>query len=161
MFIVANFQETAVIVIHLIGAISCFGVGTLYMIAQSWITYRMCPLFCSKRIGYIRISLAIGSIVCFLIALGFGIAAANTFHKYHPDLPTPRPWSRKDHQEGYVLHCISSVAEWLMAALHVGFLLSYSRDFEKIRVEMGVQPLVAHLDQSPIWRSLSDLSTSP
>uniref|UniRef100_A0A914RTT8 CWH43-like N-terminal domain-containing protein n=1 Tax=Parascaris equorum TaxID=6256 RepID=A0A914RTT8_PAREQ len=60
---------------------------------------------------------------------------------------------------GYELHCISAMAEWLLAVCNVAFLLSYSRDFEKIQVELGVQPLVAHLDQSPLWRSAADLGS--
>jgi len=40
----------------------------------------------------------------------------------------------------------------------MAFLLSYSREFEKIRVEFGVQPLVTHLDQSPAWQSTNDLT---
>jgi hypothetical protein len=150
MFIVANFQETAVIQIHLSGAFVCFGSGTFYMFLQTWISYRMHPLFVGRRIAYIRGIIAVASVVCFLIAVTFGVWAANTFHKYYPDLPTPRPWSKKTPHPGYELHCVSALAEWTLAVLNMCFILSYSRDFEKIRVELGVQPLVAHLDQSPL-----------
>ena len=44
-----------------------------------------------------------------------------------------------------------------MAVMNVSFLLSYSRDFEKIRVSMNTESLVAHLDHSPIYRSQEDL----
>lgn len=36
MFIVANFQETAVVRIHIFAAILCFGSGCAYMLLQSW-----------------------------------------------------------------------------------------------------------------------------
>lgn len=52
--------------------------------------------------------------------------------------------------QGYTLHCISAVAEWTLAILQISFFLSYSREFEKIRVSMLIQPLVTHLDHSPI-----------
>ncbi|KAH7732150.1 Frag1/DRAM/Sfk1 [Aphelenchoides avenae] len=162
MFIVANFQETAVIQFHLTGAFMCFGCGCIYMIIQTWITYRMHPLFVNRRIAYIRGAIALVSSVCFVLAVVLGVMASKTFHKYYPDVPSPRPW-RQHHPPlpGYDLHCISAVAEWTCAILNVCFLLSYSRDFEKIRVQLGVQPLVAHLDQSPMWPSTADLTASP
>lgn len=53
------------------------------------------------------------------------------------------------------------MAEWALALLNMAYILSFSRDFEKIRVDLRVNPLVGHLDQSPIWRSESDLSGTP
>ncbi|TMS36557.1 hypothetical protein L596_003696 [Steinernema carpocapsae] len=48
MFIVANFQETAVIQIHMGGAIVCFGGSCLYMLMQAAITWLMYPTFVSR-----------------------------------------------------------------------------------------------------------------
>ncbi|KAI6216031.1 hypothetical protein M3Y94_00455600 [Aphelenchoides besseyi] len=161
MFVVANFQETAVIRIHLFGAFVCFGGGCLYMIGQTWISHLMYPLFAGRRIAYIRSAISAVSILAFFTALIFGILAANRFHKSHPDEPTPRPWNHRKHQEGYELHCISAIAEWTLAIMHTLFLLSFSRDFEKIRCEFNVLPLVNHLDSSPIWGSETDLQGQP
>ncbi|VDM98629.1 unnamed protein product [Thelazia callipaeda] len=159
MFIVANFQESAVITVHYVGAFTCFGLGCLYMILQSYITLHMYPLYNNLRIGCIRSVLAISAILCFATAVYFGIAASNEFHKYHPNLPTPRPWSRKADQAGYNLHCVSAIAEWCLAVCCALFILSFSRDFEKLRVEINVQPLVSHLDRSPLWQSTADLNS--
>uniref|UniRef100_A0A183CBA9 DNA damage-regulated autophagy modulator protein 2 n=1 Tax=Globodera pallida TaxID=36090 RepID=A0A183CBA9_GLOPA len=165
MFIVANFQETAVVQVHLFGAFLCFGSGCVYMLLQSWVTYRMSPLFNGPQIAHIRLAIALAGTISFATAFSFGLMAANTFHYYYPDRPTPRPWTRKHGLlPGYDLHCISAIAEWTLALLKMAFLLSYSREFEKIRVELGVQPLVSHLDQSPIWhyfpRELLELTPS-
>ncbi|KAI1731977.1 frag1/DRAM/Sfk1 family domain-containing protein [Ditylenchus destructor] len=162
MSIVANFQETAVIQMHLFGAFLCFGSGCIYMLSQTWVSYRMYPLFAGMRIAKIRAVISVASTVMFVLALGFGITAANTFHRHFPDLPTPRPWSHKlVPMPGYDLHCISAAAEWTLAILNMCFLLSFSREFEKIRCQLGVQPLVSHLDQSPLWASVADLTSSP
>ncbi|VDM74653.1 unnamed protein product, partial [Strongylus vulgaris] len=158
MFIIANFQETAVIGLHLLAACVCFGSGCIYMILQSWITVRMYPLFTNQRIGIIRSCIAAVSVVAFFVALGFGIYAAHVFHQYYPDLPTPRPWNRKLWQPGYNYHVISAAAEWVMAITHVSFILSYARDFEKLRVSLYVESLVTHLDHSPILRSINNLN---
>ncbi|CAD5216012.1 unnamed protein product [Bursaphelenchus okinawaensis] len=160
MCIVANFQETAVVKIHLFGALNCFGFGGLYMILQSIISHIMCPLFAGRRAANVRSVLAIVSVIAFFVAVYYGVAAVNMFHKFHPDLPTPRPWSRKQMHEGYELHCVSAIAEWTLALMNMAFILSFSRDFEKIRVDLRVNPLVGHLDQSPIWRSESDLANA-
>lgn len=69
MFFVANFQETAVIQIHLFGAILSFGSGCLYMLGQTWISYRMHPLFAGRGIAHIRLGLAITSSVFFVLGM--------------------------------------------------------------------------------------------
>lgn len=158
MFIVANWQETAVVRVHLTGALLSFGSGCIYMLIQSFICFKMFPKFVGKRIVYIRLTIAIASTFCFFLALFLGLAASWTFHNHFPDLPTPRPWSRKFWpMPGYGLHCLSAVAEWTLAILHMSFLLSYSREFEKIRVEFKVKTIVQHLDHSPISNSNLDL----
>ncbi|OZC10833.1 hypothetical protein X798_02256 [Onchocerca flexuosa] len=159
MFIVANFQETAVITVHLTGAFLCFGCGCFYMLLQFCLTIYMYPLYNNRRIGFIRGAIALSATLCFVTVISFGVAASVEFHKHHPDLPTPRPWSRKINQPGYSLHCVSAIAEWCLAVCNVLFILSFSRDFEKLRVELNVQPLVSHLDNSPLWRSATDLSS--
>ncbi|CAJ0962903.1 unnamed protein product, partial [Mesorhabditis belari] len=157
MMVVANFQESAVIKIHLGAAVTCFGSGGVYMMIQTFITMRMHPLYNNRRIGYIRLGLAAWSVITFTMALTFGTLAASEFHKVYPDLPTPRPWNRKVWMPGYNLHIVSAVSEWLMAVAHVSYILSFSREFEKIRANLKVESLVVHLDNSPLWRSTEDL----
>ncbi|KAE9413994.1 hypothetical protein Angca_006156 [Angiostrongylus cantonensis] len=157
MVIVANFQETAVIAIHLLAAFVCFGSGCVYTILQSWITIRMHPLYTNRRIGVIRAIISTIATVSFVLAVGLGVYAAHEFHRYYPDLPTPRPWNRKVWQPGYNFHVASAAAEWIMAVAHVSFILTYARDFEKVRVSLYIESLVSHLDHSPLVRSLNDM----
>uniref|UniRef100_A0A915PM41 CWH43-like N-terminal domain-containing protein n=1 Tax=Setaria digitata TaxID=48799 RepID=A0A915PM41_9BILA len=159
MFFVANFQESAVITVHLTSAFVCFGCGCFYMLLQSCLAFYMYPLYNNRRIGFIRSAIALSATLSFVTVIAFGVAASNEFHKHFPDLPTPRPWSRKTNQPGYNLHCVSAIAEWCLAVFNVLFILSFSRDFEKLRVELSVQPLVSHLDHSPLWHSTTDLSS--
>ena len=56
---------------------------------------------------------------------------------------------------------MSALTEWTLAVIHMAYLLSFSREFEKIRVQLGVQPLVSHLDMSPLWHSIESLAPSP
>ncbi|VDD93045.1 unnamed protein product [Enterobius vermicularis] len=158
MFGVANFQETSVVMIHLVFAFICFGSGCVYMLLQSFITLHMYPLYSNRRIGYIRSSIALISVLLFITSVTFGVLASAEFHKVYPDLPTPRPWSRRIYEPGYNLHCFSAIAEWLLSISNTVFFVSFSRDFEKIVVEFRVSPLVNHLDQSPLWQSTNDLT---
>ncbi|KJH48732.1 hypothetical protein DICVIV_05126 [Dictyocaulus viviparus] len=157
MLIVANFQQTAVITIHLLAACVCFGSGCLYTILHSWITLRMYPLYTNRCIGVIRATIAVITTTCFLIAVGFGLYASHEFHRYYPNLPTPRPWNRKLWQPGYEFHVVSAIAEWITAVAHVAFILTYTRDFEKIRVTLYIESLVSHLSHSPIMPSFNDM----
>ena len=69
MFVVANFQETAVIWIHLIAAVVCFGGSVIYMLGHSWISHRMVPLYASRQIAHIRTTLAVLGFVAFSIGM--------------------------------------------------------------------------------------------
>jgi len=153
---VANFQETAILVVHMTSAFMCFGCACAYFVMQAAVTFRMYPLYNGRRICYIRAFIAFASVASFATSVLFGTLASVEFHRQCPGKATPRPWSRKTYEPGYDLHVISAIAEWVLVACNAAFLLSYSRDFEKIRVDVGVQPLVTHLDESPILQSLQD-----
>ncbi|GMR61690.1 hypothetical protein PMAYCL1PPCAC_31885, partial [Pristionchus mayeri] len=149
MMLVASVQETAIIFVHLSAAAVCFSFGCIYMIMQAYVTIRMYPDYNNRRVGWIRMGLAIGSTICLLMAIGFGVSAAMVYHSVYPDKPTPRPWSRKIWMPGYSLHVVSAVSEWLLAVLHVSYILSFQREFEKLKVKFVSEALVHHLDTSP------------
>lgn len=73
----ANFQETAVIQIHLTGAFLSFGSGCVYMLIQSWIAFRMHPFLAGKQIAKIRLGIALASVVCFFTGYYFWILPPN------------------------------------------------------------------------------------
>ncbi|CAD6185029.1 unnamed protein product [Caenorhabditis auriculariae] len=119
----------------------------------------MHPSYANRKIGYIRLALALFGTVCFFTAVSFGWYAAHVFHQYYPNLPTPRPWTSKMWQPGYNYHVRSAFAEWSMALSIVAYILSYSRDFEKFEAKLVVERLVVHLDHSPMANSYEDLRT--
>lgn len=67
MFVVANFQETAVITIHLIAAFFCFGGSVIYMLCHAWISHRMVPVFASRRVAHWRTFFATAGTIAFVI----------------------------------------------------------------------------------------------
>lgn len=53
--IVGNFQETNVIIVHLIGAIMAFGLGCVYCILHTSISYKTSPIACPRFVCHIRL----------------------------------------------------------------------------------------------------------
>ena len=52
------FQETSVLVVHVIGAMMTFVLGTVYLFLHSFITYKMHPEINSRHIFYARITIS-------------------------------------------------------------------------------------------------------
>lgn len=84
MFIVANFQETAVIQIHLFGAFLCFGSGCVYMLIMTWIAYRMHPLFSGLNIAHTRFAIAFGATICFFTGCSLPFINAGVYYCLPP-----------------------------------------------------------------------------
>lgn len=59
------FQETNVLVVHLIGAILAFGLGAVYCCMHTHISYKMAPILNSRCLANFRLLLSI------LITVGF------------------------------------------------------------------------------------------
>ena len=159
--IVANFQETAVLSVHLVGAFLCFGFGTLYSILHAIVTHRMHPLYNGRRIAHIRTFLAATCLLAFFIGLSCGVIGNKKYRAATGAAP-PAIWSRRG-EPGWSWHVASAVAEWILAGAFGLFLLSFSRDFEKLRLGVSVEPLVQHLDETPVSlpRSPSPSRNSP
>jgi len=155
MTIVANFQITAVFYVHLIGAFTCFGAGLIYSILQTAASYRMCPLYNGITVCRMRLFISVLALVAFLttIITGSLALAARHWHNLNdnddPDRIMNELYRIKKTDPGYYLHICSAVCEWFLSFSFMVFLMTYSKDFEKIRITMAVEPLVAHLDESP------------
>ncbi|XP_048207722.1 DNA damage-regulated autophagy modulator protein 2 [Perognathus longimembris pacificus] len=144
--VVANFQKTTIFVVHISGAVLTFSMGSLYMFVQTILSYQMQPQIHSKQIFWIRLLLAIwcgvsalSMLTCSSILLS-GDLGTGAEQKLH--------WNPED--KGYVLHLVTTVAEWSMSFSFLGFFLTYIRDFQKIslRVEANLHGLTLY-DTAP------------
>ncbi|XP_043564684.1 DNA damage-regulated autophagy modulator protein 1 isoform X2 [Chiloscyllium plagiosum] len=118
MCIVANFQETALRIVHDIGALLAFVMGTVYLILQSYISFKMMPchhtfLVCGFRIMLSTVSAVatVPMIVCYFLSNNSTL-----------DL-TPE-------DQGYGYHAASAVCEWLVAFSFNFFFLTYIKEFQ-------------------------------
>ncbi|KAI5100219.1 DNA damage-regulated autophagy modulator protein 1 [Silurus meridionalis] len=118
MCFVATFQETEVMVVHDLGALTFFIFGVAYIILQTVISYKAYPYGSSKRMCHIR---AIFSVVaCLAVIPTLACAAFLQTNKLH--------WNTED--KGYTLHAVSSVSEWIAAFTFVFFFFTYIQEFK-------------------------------
>ncbi|XP_077429136.1 DNA damage-regulated autophagy modulator protein 2b [Vanacampus margaritifer] len=145
MCVVANFQKTTLFSVHLLGAALTFGVGALYILAQTLLSYRMQPRVHSRSIFKVRLALALwtfASIVAMFVSSVImysslpGVDVASKLH-WTPGEP------------GYTAHIVSTVCEWSLALSFISFFLTYIRDFQKIQLRAEVDVQCDHLYDWP------------
>ncbi|XP_067913038.1 DNA damage-regulated autophagy modulator protein 2-like [Heterodontus francisci] len=132
--VVANFQKTTLIQAHVTGAVLTFGMGIIYLLLHTIISYKMQPLQHGIGIFWIRCVLLIwcaGSIISMFISsvtLYTTISAIDMAMKLH--------WNPTE--KGYTLHMVSTISEWSLAFSFLSFFLTYIRDFQKITLHIEV-----------------------
>lgn len=125
--IIANFQETSVIVVHLIGALLCFGGGTAYFWIQAICSFYLHPLGCTLRLAHLRTALSIFCTICFFVIFITGILARLAYKGTNP-----RKWYKED--GGWELHVVSTITEWLCAMAFCVYILTFTEEFRDIRI---------------------------
>ncbi|KYN07461.1 DNA damage-regulated autophagy modulator protein 2, partial [Cyphomyrmex costatus] len=125
--IVANFQETSVIVVHLIGAFLCFGGGTAYFWSQAVCSFCLYPSGCSLRVAQLRTALSIFCTVCFIVIVITGVLAHLAYKGTNP-----QKWHKED--GGWELHVVSTITEWLCAIAFCTYILTFTEEFKDIRI---------------------------
>jgi hypothetical protein len=128
---VGSFQETHSYTGHFTGAFLAFLGGGLYLIMQSYFTFKMVPLFASKVLAWIRVFLGVMVCVLFLVCFGVGTVSIRQYRANGGTDPT-----RWEKQYGaWELHIISVSTEWMMAAFLDIYILSFIPEFKKITMD--------------------------
>nr|XP_061814190.1 DNA damage-regulated autophagy modulator protein 2-like [Nerophis lumbriciformis] len=151
MCVVANFQKTTLFSVHLLGAALTFGVGALYVMAQTALSHRMQPNVHSKAVFHVRLVLAmwtLGSIVTMFVS---SVAMYGSL----PGVDVARKLHWTPGETGYTAHIISTVSEWSLALSFISFFLTYIRDFQKITLRAEVDMQHGHLYDNP-WQFAAD-----
>ncbi|XP_078276560.1 DNA damage-regulated autophagy modulator protein 2b [Rhinoraja longicauda] len=132
--IVANFQKTTLIQAHITGAVLTFGMGIIYLLLHTIISYKMQPAIHGIGIFWIRCTFLIwcaGSILSMFVsslALYTTIPTIEMAMKLH--------WNPSD--KGYKLHLVSTISEWSLAISFLSYFLTYIQDFQKISLHAEV-----------------------
>ncbi|XP_027712541.1 DNA damage-regulated autophagy modulator protein 2 isoform X3 [Vombatus ursinus] len=139
-------KKTTVFAAHICGAVLTFGLGSFYMFVQTILSYKMQPKIHSKQIFWIRLMVVIW---CGVSAFSM-LTCSSLLYSGHfgSDIVQKLHWNPED--KGYVLHIITTAAEWSMSFSFFGFFLTYIRDFQKIslHVEANLQGLTLY-DTAP------------
>ncbi|CAB1329571.1 unnamed protein product, partial [Coregonus sp. 'balchen'] len=139
MCVVANFQKTTIMSVHLLGAGLTFGCGALYILVQTGVSYHMQPRFHGRDILWARTAVGLWTMASVIIAF---VSSAILYDNL-PDVNRKIRWRPGD--TGYTAHLVSAVAEWSLAFSFICFFLTYIRDFQKIQLRVQVVMQSNHL----------------
>eukprot|EP00106_Octopus_bimaculoides_P020110 XP_014787552.1 PREDICTED: DNA damage-regulated autophagy modulator protein 2-like [Octopus bimaculoides] len=134
-------KESNVLVVHIIGAFMVFGIGSVYEIFQTIMSYMMYPMYNGKKIIIIRSVLSIFSVFFFIMTF---LAAGLAGKEYKGN---PLAWRPED--KGFSFHIVSTSSEWLLCVSFLAYFLTFINDFQKIKINVVGVMSVTHLDQSP------------
>ncbi|XP_077384746.1 DNA damage-regulated autophagy modulator protein 2b [Festucalex cinctus] len=141
MCVVANFQKTTLFSVHLLGAALTLGVGALYILAQTALSYRMQPRVHAAAVFKVRLVLAAWTFAS--IAAMFVSSVVMYSSLPGVDVASKLHWTPGE--QGYTAHLISTVCEWSLALSFISFFLTYIRDFQKIRLRAEADVRCDHL----------------
>lgn len=134
---VANFQDSNVIVVHMLGAFLCFAAGTLYFIFQVWISYKI-PELASKPLLAMRIFLvAICVVTTVSTILTGGLASLQRNGSSNPN-----KWRPDD--GGWGLHIASTISEWVLCISYCILVFSFVPEFYNLELEAPVIKFRSH-----------------
>ncbi|XP_015912317.1 DNA damage-regulated autophagy modulator protein 2 [Parasteatoda tepidariorum] len=125
--IIANFQETSVIIVHMSGALLAFGCSAIYSWLQTVISHYVCPFLNSTFVARLRVFLSLILTASFVTTLVAGVIARKNFHgkdatKWHPE------------DGGFRAHIISTAAEWIVVISFDCFILTFAKEMQKISI---------------------------
>jgi len=126
--LVANFQETEVLAVHLTGAFMAFGLGTLYLWSQVLASCLLYPLAHGKSTIIVRLVLAAINSVSFIVMVVAGVQANKEWHG-----KDPTKWNKDD--GGWTMHVVSTASEWIMSFSFNIFVLTLIPEFRKLVLE--------------------------
>lgn len=163
MCVVANFQKTALFPVHMFGAVLTLGVGALYVLVQTLVSFFMQPQIHSKNLFKTRVLLTVwtfSSIISMFVSsvvMYSSLPGVDVAHKLH--------WTPGE--TGYTAHLISTISEWSLAFSFITFFLTFIRDFQKIELRAEAVVQSSHLYDVPVegvespFRGRSESEASP
>ncbi|XP_071349660.1 DNA damage-regulated autophagy modulator protein 2b [Trachinotus anak] len=145
MCVVANFQKTTLFSMHLVGAVLTFGVGALYILVQTLLSFNMQPHVHSKTIYLVRLGLGVWT-MCSIISM---FVSSVIMYSSLPGVDVSHKLHWIPGETGYTAHIVSTVSEWSLAFSFISFFLTYIRDFQKIHLRAEVALQSSHLYDWP------------
>jgi len=125
--VVGNFQESNVLSVHVIGAFMAFGGGSIFLIFQSYFSFKLLPLFGNKALASLRMAIGVTCLTLFIISYSTGMISMKHFTG-----DKAVKWNPEDGAWG--LRVTSTVTEWVMASLFDIYFLTLVPEYKKITI---------------------------
>ncbi|XP_030844939.1 DNA damage-regulated autophagy modulator protein 1 [Strongylocentrotus purpuratus] len=139
MTLVANFQDSNVLIVHLIGAFLLFVMGTAYCVTHTIISYKLYPQYNTMLLCRLRLVITTTTAVSMIISIITGVIAEMLWFHTHGDHTRTRSqvhWAPQD--GGYIPHLISAFSEWVMSIALMVFYLTYTKEFCNLQLHVMV-----------------------
>ncbi|XP_048727148.2 uncharacterized protein LOC125645592 [Ostrea edulis] len=121
--LVGNFQETNVVVVHVIGAFLAFVVGGVYCCLQTYLSFKLPQIpGSSKNLRIARL------IICILDFIFMVVLLVASFVNSSPHITPPAHWTSD--KPGYGAHLTSTIAEWIIAFLTCIYVATFTTEFK-------------------------------
>ncbi|XP_028853232.1 DNA damage-regulated autophagy modulator protein 2b [Denticeps clupeoides] len=160
MCVVGNFQKTTLFSVHIVGAAMTFGIGALYIIVQTLVSYQMQPHIHKKSVFWTRFGVGVWSVVSIVSMFVSSVIMYSSL----PGVEVSKKLHWTPGEPGYTAHIVSTVSEWSLALSFVSFFLTYVRDFQKISLRAEAELQASHLYEPANYGATTPLSpgeTSP
>ncbi|XP_031703682.1 DNA damage-regulated autophagy modulator protein 2b [Anarrhichthys ocellatus] len=141
MAVVANFQKTTLFSMHLVGAVLTFGVGALYILVQTVLSFHMQPHIHSSTTYLLRLGIGLWTLSS---SISMFVSSVIMYASL-PGVDVPQKLHWTPGETGYTAHIISTVSEWSLAFSFISFFLTYIRDFQKITLRAEADLQSSHL----------------
>ncbi|XP_062583347.1 uncharacterized protein LOC134245103 [Saccostrea cucullata] len=125
--LVGNFQETNVLVVHLIGAFLAFLIGTVYCCVQTYLSYKLPEMPGSSRnLRLARFIICVLTFIFMIVLLVAGRYAMNDNpNRSNKDIPI----GLSPGDKGYSAHLTSTISEWIIAFLICLYVATFTPEF--------------------------------
>ncbi|KAF7240656.1 DNA damage-regulated autophagy modulator protein 1 [Varanus komodoensis] len=127
MGIVASFQELAVPAVHDGGALVAFICGALYIVLQTFISYKSQPQWSTPCMCHTRLFFSVMTTVAVIPMITCASLISITKIDWNPG------------EKDYVFHFVSAICEWTVAFGFVFFFLTFIRDFKGVTLRISIE----------------------
>ncbi|KAB0801647.1 hypothetical protein PPYR_03833 [Photinus pyralis] len=151
--ITANFQENNILIVHLIGALMAFGIGSVYLALQTRISYAYvsaCQRSIPKWMFYLRVLLAVPMLPILILIVVCEVLGGAKF------TGESKMWWTEEN-EGHNFRLASTFSEWILALIIFTYISTFSNEMKGIEFE-GVQLKV---NDNQTCERVNDSSTVP
>ncbi|XP_078232341.1 DNA damage-regulated autophagy modulator protein 1 isoform X1 [Pogona vitticeps] len=130
MSIIASVQELTYPAVHDGGALVAFVSGTMYIVLQTAISYKLYkeyPQWCTPCIWHTRLVLSVMTIMALFPMIACASLISVTKIDWNPG------------EKDYVYHLVSAVCEWTIAFSFEMFFLTFVSDFQRITMHVTME----------------------